>query len=559
MTWMDWESQGGVLTSGPAACSSRPGRLDVFVAQHRLRRLAPGAHGRRLGRAGSGSAAPGPPRRPPSRRSRAGSTSSRAGLDCALWHKWSDGRLERLGEPRRPADVRARRVLVGAGPARRASPAGPTAPCGASPTTTAGAPGRASAAALSSGPAAVVLGPRPDRRLRRGHRQRAVARGNENGWSDWESLGDDVLTSAPGGVASWAPGRLDVFVAGTDSALWQRVLRRRLGRLGVLGGVIVSAPAAVSLGAGRHRRASPRAPTAPCGTRVRAGPRAGARARAAARAALFVRREAWGLQAAGPVRPDHAGLRQRDPGDAGARARRPDELDLPGRRPRQRSTSPRRARRGTMPARRAGTSCPGTGCTCTSSSGSSARRCSTPAGRPTGRSRTGTTTARSRRTRCRRRSARATLPDGSANPLFLAAPRRSAAVMAGGPLPPAATSAAAALARTNFAATPGCRASAAARSAPAHFGGADGLARVHAAQQPARHRSAARAATLRRRPDDRSALRRARPDLLAAPREHRPALERLARARRRPREPVGRALARRSPSCSTTRPAQRSR
>ena len=61
-------------------------------------------------------------------------------------------------------------------------------------------------------------------------RQDAFVRGTDNAlwhrwwdgraWSGWESLGG-VLTSDPG-VAARAPGRLDVFVAGTDDAVWQR-------------------------------------------------------------------------------------------------------------------------------------------------------------------------------------------------------------------------------------------------------------------------------------------------------------------------------------------------
>jgi hypothetical protein len=39
-------------------------------------------------------------------------------------------------------------------------------------------------------------------------------------WNVWESLGG-VLTSGPA-VASWSPNRLDVFVGGTDSALWHK-------------------------------------------------------------------------------------------------------------------------------------------------------------------------------------------------------------------------------------------------------------------------------------------------------------------------------------------------
>ena len=42
----------------------------------------------------------------------------------------------------------------------------------------------------------------------------------ENGWSGWESLGG-VLVSAPAAV-SWGPNRIDCFAAGTDSALWHK-------------------------------------------------------------------------------------------------------------------------------------------------------------------------------------------------------------------------------------------------------------------------------------------------------------------------------------------------
>lgn len=39
-------------------------------------------------------------------------------------------------------------------------------------------------------------------------------------WSGWESLGG-TLTSAPAAV-SWGPNRIDVFVKGTDNALWHK-------------------------------------------------------------------------------------------------------------------------------------------------------------------------------------------------------------------------------------------------------------------------------------------------------------------------------------------------
>jgi hypothetical protein len=66
----------------------------------------------------------------------------------------------------------------------------------------------------------------------------------QNGWSGWESLGG-VLTSAPS-VASWAPGRLDLFVAGTDSALWHKWYENGWSGWESLGGVLTSAPGAVS-------------------------------------------------------------------------------------------------------------------------------------------------------------------------------------------------------------------------------------------------------------------------------------------------------------------------
>ena len=100
MTWMDWESQGGVLTSGPAASSWAPGRLDVFAR----------------------------------------------GTDSALWHKWYESgwsEWEALGGT---LDVLAGRRLVGRRAGSTSSRVGPTARCGTSGTRTAGAAGRAWAA-----------------------------------------------------------------------------------------------------------------------------------------------------------------------------------------------------------------------------------------------------------------------------------------------------------------------------------------------------------------------------------------------------------------------------
>ncbi|MEH2385895.1 MAG: hypothetical protein V7K14_08975, partial [Nostoc sp.] len=42
----------------------------------------------------------------------------------------------------------------------------------------------------------------------------------DGGWSGWESLGG-ILTSSPTAV-SWSYGRIDVFARGTDNALWHQ-------------------------------------------------------------------------------------------------------------------------------------------------------------------------------------------------------------------------------------------------------------------------------------------------------------------------------------------------
>ena len=68
-------------------------------------------------------------------------------------------------------------------------------------------------------------------------------------WSGWESLGG-VLSSGPD-VSSWASGRLDVFVRGTDNALWHKWFNGTWSGWESLGGVLTSDPTAVSWGEGR--------------------------------------------------------------------------------------------------------------------------------------------------------------------------------------------------------------------------------------------------------------------------------------------------------------------
>jgi hypothetical protein len=63
-------------------------------------------------------------------------------------------------------------------------------------------------------------------------------------WHDWESLGG-ILSSVPA-VSSWAEGRLDVFVRGTDNALWHKWFDGSWYEWESLGGVLTSGPGAVS-------------------------------------------------------------------------------------------------------------------------------------------------------------------------------------------------------------------------------------------------------------------------------------------------------------------------
>src|SRR5262249_56052520 len=72
---------------------------------------------------------------------------------------------------------------------------------------------------------------------------------NVQHWSGWESLGG-VLTSGPA-VCSWSSGRLDVFVRGTDNALWHKWFSNGWSGWESLGGVLTSDPAAVSWGPNR--------------------------------------------------------------------------------------------------------------------------------------------------------------------------------------------------------------------------------------------------------------------------------------------------------------------
>ena len=87
------------------------------------------------------------------------------------------------------------------------------------PGTAGGRAGSRSAAASSATPRR-SRGARAARRVRPWDRQPALPPLVRGGWSGWESLGG-VLSASPT-AASWGPGRIDVFVRGTDNALYHR-------------------------------------------------------------------------------------------------------------------------------------------------------------------------------------------------------------------------------------------------------------------------------------------------------------------------------------------------
>jgi hypothetical protein len=202
MTWLGWESLGGVLTSGPGVSSWGSGRLDVFVRGtdsalwHKwyqngwsgweslggLLTSSPGAVSWGSGRIDV----------------------FVRGTDSALWHKWYQNGWsgwESLGG-----------ILT-------SEPA---------------------ACAWSSGRLDVFV---------RGTDSALWHKWYQNGWSGWESLGG-VLTSGPAAV-SWSSGRIDVFVVGTDSALWHKWYQNGWSGWESLGGVLTSSPAVSSWSAGR--------------------------------------------------------------------------------------------------------------------------------------------------------------------------------------------------------------------------------------------------------------------------------------------------------------------
>jgi V8-like Glu-specific endopeptidase len=242
-----WESLGGATFFDPAAVAGGSGRLDVFVLDGATRVIQ---HNFRDGAGWSGWSALGTPMGSngvPVRRSDTVLDLFARGTDGALWTRtltgasWSswtsvggslaDPPVAVSSGPDR-VDVFARtpedellwyRVVNGTG---------------AMSTLPATLSGRPSAASWGPGHIAVAARGEAD--------QLVVSSTDGTAWSGWLDLGG-VLTSDPALVASGA-GRLDVFVRGTDAAVYWQRYDAGWGGFVRLGGSIEGQLAAIAMG-----------------------------------------------------------------------------------------------------------------------------------------------------------------------------------------------------------------------------------------------------------------------------------------------------------------------
>lgn len=108
---------------------------------------------------------------------------------------------------------------------------------------------------ISSSPAAIALVDGPGHVFARGMDNALWHRWYDNGWQNWESLGGPIggqISSDPESgpsVSSWGPRRLDVFVRGTDDAVWHRWSEDggvSWSNWESLGGIVTSSPASIS-------------------------------------------------------------------------------------------------------------------------------------------------------------------------------------------------------------------------------------------------------------------------------------------------------------------------
>jgi hypothetical protein len=413
MTWMDWESLGGILTSSPGVASWAAGRLDVFArgtdsALWHLWYDNGWSDWESLG--GTMTSSPGAVSWDQGR-----VDVFARGTDSALWHRWYDNGWsdwESLGG-----------VLT------------------SEPTVCSWAPGRLDVFAAGTDSALWHIW-------------------YDNGWSSWEGLGG-VLTSSPG-ASSWASGRLDVFVVGTDSALWHLWYENGWGNWESLGGTLISAPTAVSWESDRIDVFGAGTDSALWHKWWVAGP-----------PSSYVRREVWGLEATTTFDPITL---------AYAKAVRVMQA-----RPASDPTSWawQAAVHGTFAA-----NLPGGNFNACQHQGwfflswhrmylyffeRIVRKAVLDAGGPADFALLYWNYDRPFPSNTLPPAFRAPiLPDGTPNPLFIASPRRSAGLMAGGQVPATATSSTAAMAQTAFSSQPMGTSFGGGRVGPAQFAGSTG-------------------------------------------------------------------------------------
>jgi hypothetical protein len=200
--WSGWESLGGELTSDPAAVSWGEGRIDVFA-----RGNDNGLYTQSYENGWSGWGSLG------------GVFTSGPAVSS-----WAAGRLDVFGRGLDNTIYHASYENGWSGWQSRGGSA-------------------------TSDPAAVSWGQGRIDLFVRGADNSIYHRFYENGWSGWESLGG-TFTSGPA-VSSRAPGRLDVFGRGLDNTIYHASYENGWSGWQSLGGAVTSDPAAVSWGAGR--------------------------------------------------------------------------------------------------------------------------------------------------------------------------------------------------------------------------------------------------------------------------------------------------------------------
>lgn len=209
--WSSWEALGGVLVSGPGVSSWAEGRLDVFLLgtdnklRHKYYESGWSSGYENLGA---------PPGLTLTSDPDAVSWGSgridvfARGSDNQLWHLYYDGRWhdwEPLGG------------ILDSGP-----------------TVSSWANGRLDVFLLGT-----------DKKLR--HKYYERGQGWSSGFANLGAPSGLTLNSDPDAV-SWAEGRIDVFVRGSDNALWQLYYDGGWSTWGTLGGILTSGPAVSSWG-----------------------------------------------------------------------------------------------------------------------------------------------------------------------------------------------------------------------------------------------------------------------------------------------------------------------